>query len=202
MGNSPWDHKESDTTEQLHFHFLSFSRGIFSPQGLNPGSPALQVDWLPSEPPGNPQSLNGCPKFHSATKYPVLVQSPQVGAQSHKAVHTPISAADHRASCKSDAEGAQNPFLRCNPFPECRTALYVLDHCKGYNSGYSNERNVCGQLLSQVGTWVLHALSGPTALPATLCVHRFESLLNFVFQEFYVSSITKGWLIELLEIGD
>ena len=54
MGNSPWDHKESDTIEQLHFHFLSFSRGIFSPQGLNPGSPALQVDWLPSEPPGNP----------------------------------------------------------------------------------------------------------------------------------------------------
>ena len=23
MGYSPWGHKESDTTEQLHFHFLS-----------------------------------------------------------------------------------------------------------------------------------------------------------------------------------
>ena len=25
VGCSPWDHKESDTTEQLHFHFLSCS---------------------------------------------------------------------------------------------------------------------------------------------------------------------------------
>ena len=33
-------------------HFLL--QGIFLTQGLNPGSPALQVDSLPSEPPGKP----------------------------------------------------------------------------------------------------------------------------------------------------
>ena len=32
-----------------------FSRGIFLTQGLNPRSPALQEDSLPSEPLGKPQ---------------------------------------------------------------------------------------------------------------------------------------------------
>ena len=29
VGYSPWDRKESDTTEWLHFHFLYFERGNF-----------------------------------------------------------------------------------------------------------------------------------------------------------------------------
>ena len=33
MGYSPWGRKESDTTEQLHFHFLSLGLGIMG--GLN-----------------------------------------------------------------------------------------------------------------------------------------------------------------------
>ena len=28
VGCSPWGHKQWDTTERLHFHFLSFSEGI------------------------------------------------------------------------------------------------------------------------------------------------------------------------------
>ena len=34
---------------------------IFLTQGLNPGSPALQADSLPSEPPGKPQALHTPP---------------------------------------------------------------------------------------------------------------------------------------------
>ena len=35
-------------------HYHSFLQGIFPTQRSNPGSPALQVDSLPSEPPGKP----------------------------------------------------------------------------------------------------------------------------------------------------
>ena len=47
VGYSPWGLKESDRTERLHFLF-------FSNPGTEPGSPALQVDSLISE----PQSLH------------------------------------------------------------------------------------------------------------------------------------------------
>ena len=75
MGYSPWGHRESDTTERLHFHFVTpwtvvyqdplsmgFSRQEYwsglpfsPPQGLlnprtelmSPMAPALQVDSLP-----------------------------------------------------------------------------------------------------------------------------------------------------------
>ena len=35
---------------EMSYHAIL--QGIFLTQGLNPGSPALQVDFLPSEPPG------------------------------------------------------------------------------------------------------------------------------------------------------
>ena len=38
-GSSPWDHKESDTTERLHFHF-SFVTAFF------PRSKCLLISWL------------------------------------------------------------------------------------------------------------------------------------------------------------
>ena len=37
---------------------ISFSRDLPNP-GIEPGSPALQVDALPSEPPGKPQNIVG-----------------------------------------------------------------------------------------------------------------------------------------------
>ena len=45
---SPWGRKVSGTTEQLHFHF--------SLSGIEPRYPTLQVDSLPSEPPGKPMN--------------------------------------------------------------------------------------------------------------------------------------------------
>ena len=46
----------------LEWAAISFSRGIFPTQGLNPMSPALQEDALPSEPPGKPQMEEPIPK--------------------------------------------------------------------------------------------------------------------------------------------
>ena len=40
----------------LEWVAISFSRGIFLTQGLNPDPPALLTDSLPSEPPGKPLS--------------------------------------------------------------------------------------------------------------------------------------------------
>ena len=48
VGYSPWGRKVSGTTEQLHFHF--------SLSGIEPRYPTLQVDSLPSEPPGKPMN--------------------------------------------------------------------------------------------------------------------------------------------------
>ena len=48
-GDSPG----KNTGEGCH----SLLQGIFTTQGLNPRSPALQVDSLPSEPPGKPFTL-------------------------------------------------------------------------------------------------------------------------------------------------
>ena len=52
-------------------------QGVFPSQGLNPGSPTLQTDSLPSEPPGKPASnsycfcnQNDCEKMHGG-EYPV-----------------------------------------------------------------------------------------------------------------------------------
>ena len=47
----------------LEWAAISFSRGIFPTQGLNPMSPALQEDALPSEPPGKPQMEEPIPKW-------------------------------------------------------------------------------------------------------------------------------------------
>ena len=38
----------------LEWVAISFSRGIFPTQGIEPRSPAVQVDSLPTEPPGKP----------------------------------------------------------------------------------------------------------------------------------------------------
>ena len=44
----PWDSPGKNTGAGCHF----LPQGIFLTQGLNPGSPTLQADSLPSEPPG------------------------------------------------------------------------------------------------------------------------------------------------------
>ena len=55
MGYSPWRHKESDTTERLHFHFLSGieARGILAPHpGIEPLPLVLEGKVLTPGPPG------------------------------------------------------------------------------------------------------------------------------------------------------
>ena len=46
VGYSPWGHKESDTTERLHFPFLSFLKSIMSddPYLVISGTPALRSE--------------------------------------------------------------------------------------------------------------------------------------------------------------
>ena len=50
VGYSPWGRKESDTTERFHLASLDSV-------GIEPGSPALQADRLPSKPPGKPKIM-------------------------------------------------------------------------------------------------------------------------------------------------
>ena len=52
---SPWCLKESDRLSDFHFHF-SLSIGDLPNPGMEPRSPTFQVDSLPAEPPGKPQS--------------------------------------------------------------------------------------------------------------------------------------------------
>ena len=47
---SPCGHKESDTTERLHFHF---SPGDLPDPGIEPKSPAFPA-WFTAEPSGKP----------------------------------------------------------------------------------------------------------------------------------------------------
>ena len=46
----PWDSPSKDT----RVGYISFSRGDLPDPGIEPTSPALQADSLPSEPPGEP----------------------------------------------------------------------------------------------------------------------------------------------------
>ena len=52
----PWDSPGKNTGVGCH----SLLQVIIPNQGSNPGSPALQADSLPSEPPGSPMSVYGC----------------------------------------------------------------------------------------------------------------------------------------------
>ena len=147
--------------------------------------------------------------FNSDTNYLGLAQNPQVQGLvpqrlSPPPFQMPITRPPVLLIDGLQIEGAQDPFLGFNNLLGCRKALYLLllDCCKGYNSENSNERDVWGQLFSWLGTWSFHTLSGHTTLPAPLCVHQFGNSLNFVFRGFYVSSITKGWLIKISVIGD
>ena len=51
VGNSPWGRKESDTTERLHFHFLSLRQGH---HGLPPSLPSSKT-----------VCLSACPSIHN-----------------------------------------------------------------------------------------------------------------------------------------
>ena len=51
VGNSPWGRKESDTTERLHFHFLSLRQGH---HGLPPSLPSSTT-----------VCLSACPSIHN-----------------------------------------------------------------------------------------------------------------------------------------
>ena len=50
----PWDFPSKNTDVGCHF----FLQVIFPDPGIKPRSPALQVDSLPTEPPGKPTELN------------------------------------------------------------------------------------------------------------------------------------------------
>ena len=74
VGYSPWSRKESDITERLHLGLYSPAKteamwfpspGDLPDPGIKPGSPALQADALPSEPPGKLSGFpNNCSTFN------------------------------------------------------------------------------------------------------------------------------------------
>ena len=54
----PWDSPGKNTEMGCH----ALLHGIFPTQVSNPGSPTLQADFLPSEPPGKPKTTNSRPQ--------------------------------------------------------------------------------------------------------------------------------------------
>ena len=61
VGYSPWGHKESDTTERLHFHFAPRLQQLLGP-GVEPGP------WKGPLPPGSPEPGMGAALPGSQTK--------------------------------------------------------------------------------------------------------------------------------------
>ena len=71
VGYSPWGRKESDTTEQLHFHFHLFSRS-FSGSSAVKNLPAMQETWVRFLPWSAifPEEGNGNPLLYSCMGTP------------------------------------------------------------------------------------------------------------------------------------
>ena len=59
-----------ESSRQEFWSGLPFpSLGNLPDPGIEPGSPALQADTLPSEPPGKPTNKMGIPKLSKFTRY-------------------------------------------------------------------------------------------------------------------------------------
>ena len=74
---SPWDRKESDTTEQLHFHFKTYPNNYHKPSGSKFGSNGKESACNAEDPgaiPGlgrSPGEGNGNPLQYSSLENPM-----------------------------------------------------------------------------------------------------------------------------------